>query len=139
MIAILIMGVGLLAMALLQTMNVRFTKSSQQRTVATTLAYEVIDMMRLQSGDGGLIDYGKIAFSDFSSVTPGNCARGTTAGIAENIARWKCEVRTALPDGAAQVSLSNTGLVTVTIKWGDVTWARGSESAETQFSITSQI
>ena len=38
MIAILVLGVGLLGFALLQTMSVRFTKSAQQRTVATTLA-----------------------------------------------------------------------------------------------------
>ncbi len=46
MISVLILGFGLLGFALLQTMSVRFSQSSNQRTQATNLSYELLDQMR---------------------------------------------------------------------------------------------
>ena len=46
MVAVLVLGVGLLGFALLQTMSVRFTQSANQRTQATNLAYDMLDQMR---------------------------------------------------------------------------------------------
>ena len=47
MVAVLVLGVGLLGFALLQTMSVRFTQSANQRTQATNLAYDMLDQMRV--------------------------------------------------------------------------------------------
>lgn len=139
MIAILVMGVGLLGFALLQTMNVRFTKSAQQRTVATALAYEVIDMMRTQRSDAGLGAYNQIKFTSFGSVVPGNCSRPAAATTAANITRWKCEVRTALPDGVAQVALAADGNVTVDVRWGDAHWSENAADVNTTFQLVTRL
>jgi type IV pilus assembly protein PilV len=138
MIAVLVMGLGLLGFAMLQTMNVRFTKSAQQRTVAVMLAYEVIDMMRLQRSDSGLGAYNSVTFDSFKDVTTGNCARDENADIANNIARWKCEVRTGLPEGEANIALNrNTGSVTVQIRWGDSNW--DADDPDTTFRVDGRI
>ena len=137
MIAILVLGVGLLGFALLQTMSVRFTKSAQQRTVATTLAYEAIDMMRIQRADSGLFAYNQVTFASFDDVDPGNCARAADATIAANIERWKCEVRTALPDGAAEIDLEADGDVVVQVRWGDSHW--DADNANTTFQLETRI
>ena len=139
MIAILVLGVGLLGFALLQTMNVRFTKSAQQRTVATSLAYEVIDMMRMQRADAGLGAYNQIKYGTYGSVVPGNCARPAAADTASNIARWKCEVRTALPDGEAEVTLGANGGVRVDIRWGDSHWEEDAADVNTTFRLESRL
>lgn len=139
MIAVLVLGIGLLGFALLQTMNVRFTKSAQQRTVATALAYEVIDMMRMQRSDAGLGAYNQITFGSFGAVTPGVCARPAAADIATNITRWKCEIRNALPDGAAEVDLSADGNVTVNVRWGDAQWAEDANDVNTTFTLVSRL
>ena len=52
MIAILVLAVGLLGFALLQTMNVRFTQSANYRSQATNLAYEMLDQIRLNRVSG---------------------------------------------------------------------------------------
>lgn len=122
LIAMLVLAFGLLGFALLQTMNIRFTKSAQQRTVATNLAYELIDLMRIQRSLGSY--YNAISFDSFSSVTipTTGCDRATAAPPSVNVNRWKCEVKSALPDGAADVNLEANGVVTVQVRWGDANW-----------------
>ena len=139
MIAILVLGIGLLGFALLQTMNVRFTKSAQQRTMATALAYEVIDMMRMQRSDAGLGAYNQITYASFGAVTPGACDRPAAATTATNITRWKCEVRTALPEGAADIDLSADGNVTVNVRWGDAQWSEDADDVNTTFTLVSRL
>lgn len=134
LIAMLVLAFGLLGFALLQTMNIRFTKSAQQRTVATNLAYEVIDLMRIQRSLGSY--YNAISFSSFSGVPvpTAGCDRATAAPPSVNISRWKCEVRSALPDGAADVNLAANGEVTVEVRWGDANW--DTEVANRNSSVT---
>lgn len=139
MIAVLVLGIGLLGFALLQTMNVRFTKSAQQRTVATALAYEVIDMMRMQRSDAGLGAYNQITYASFGALAPGACDRPTAATTASNITRWKCEIRNALPDGAAEVDLSADGNVTVNVRWGDAQWSEDADDVNTTFALVSRL
>lgn len=139
MIAILVLGVGLLGFAMLQTMNVRFTKSAQQRTVATTLAYEVIDLMRIQRAAGNLGAYNAVTYDAFEGLEPGDCPRDEDATTDANIERWMCQVRTALPDGSAQIVLAADGAVQVNIRWGDEHWSEDEDAVNTTFSLTSAI
>lgn len=138
MIALLVLGVGLLGFALLQTMNVRFTKSAQQRTVASNLAYEIIDIMRTQRSMGSY--FNGITFDSFSSADPTTaCARSADATASANIDRWKCEVSTALPEGKAEVKLQADGSLSVTIRWGDAHWAADQDDKATSFEVSSRI
>ncbi len=139
MIAILVLAFGLLGFALLQTMNVRFTKSAQQRTVATNLAYELVDVMRSQRSQGSF--YNGITFASFSGVTPpaGGCARVVAATPTANIDRWKCEVRKALPGGEAQVLLAANGVVSVEVRWGDANWETDTTKIDSSVSVSSRL
>lgn len=137
MIALLVLGVGLLAFAMLQTMNVRYTKSAQQRTVASNLAYEIIDLMRTQRALGS--HFNGITYASFAGLTPGNCAPSADATPANNIAYWRCQVVTQLPDGQAQVQLAADGAVTVTVRWGDSSWLTDVNQQVTAFSVQSRI
>lgn len=139
MIAILVLAFGLLGFALLQTMNVRFTKSAQQRTVATNLAYELVDVMRSQRSQASF--YNAITAASFGGVaTPtGGCARVVAATPAANITRWKCEVRKALPGGAADVTLLADGRVTVEVQWGDATWEADTNKLQSSVSVSSRL
>lgn len=139
MIAILVLAFGLLGFALLQTMNVRFTKSAQQRTVATNLAYELVDVMRSQRSQASF--YNGITYGSFSGVTPpaSGCARVVAATPAANITRWKCEVRKALPGGTAEVRLLADGRVTVEVEWGDATWDPDTNKLKSSVSVSSRL
>lgn len=139
MVAILVLAFGLLGFALLQTMNVRFTKSAQQRTIATNLAYELVDVMRSQRSQASF--YNGITYGSFSGVaTPtGGCARVSAATPAANITRWKCEVRKALPGGDAEVKLLANGQVTVVVRWGDANWQEDASKIDSSVSVESRL
>jgi len=139
MIAILVLAFGLLGFALLQTMNVRFTKSAQQRTIATNLAYELVDIMRTQRSQGSF--YNGITFASFSGVaTPtGGCPRVVATTPAANITRWKCEVRKALPGGDAQVTLSPNGQLQVEVRWGDANWSQDASAVNSSVTVESRL
>jgi len=142
LIALLVLGFGLLGFALLQTMNVRFVQSAGYRTQATNLAYDLIDLMRVQRTDtlnGGA--YGTASFAA-GSVTPsaGPCAWPTgTITQAQNIARWQCQVVKTLGDKAAASVSMNAGVVTVGITWGDQRWDKANPDTTTTFTLVSRL
>ncbi len=142
MITVLIMGLGLLGFAMLQTMSVRYTKSALDRTKASNLAYELVDMMRSQRSQASY--YNTVTYSSFTSLptSTGDCVypTGTTASTpTANITRWRCELRNAFPDGDAQVELGAAGAVTVTVRWTDAYWDSNSSAQKTSFSIQSSL
>lgn len=125
LIALLVLSVGLLGLALLQVLNVRYTASAQSRTVATNLATEVLDMMR--SNPRHVVLYNRITTQYFDGYAPpaGGCtSTGDTAASAlNNIARWRCDVASRLPSGRGSVVVAGneaTGFqATVTVTWTD--------------------
>ncbi|MET0580794.1 MAG: type IV pilus modification protein PilV [Pseudoxanthomonas sp.] len=119
MIAVLVLGIGLLGFALLQTMSVRFAQSANQRTQATNLAYDLLDQMRsnrLLAAQYTLASFG-------SGATGTNCTRTVgDVGINASISVWQCQVRKALGDGSSAVVTYNAGVARVTLTWGDQRW-----------------
>jgi len=124
LIALVVLGFGLLGYALLQTMNLRFTQSANQRTQATNLAYDLLDQMRANrfqaawySGDSG-------ASFDAGEVTSGDCGDRPVGAvdISENIQRWQCQVVRALGDEASANVTYDNGEVMVAVAWNDERW-----------------
>lgn len=143
LIALLVLGVGLLGFALLQTMNVRFVQSANYRTQATNLAYDLIDLMRVQRLD--TLNGGAYANASFAvgAVTPpvGPCSWPTGAAVtqARNIARWQCQVVKTLGDRASATVNINSGVVTVGISWGDQRWDRNNPETPTTFTLVTRL
>ncbi|WP_454831870.1 type IV pilus modification protein PilV [Pseudoxanthomonas wuyuanensis] len=121
MIAVLVMAIGLLGFALLQTMSVRFTQSANQRTKATNLAYDILDQMR--SNRLFAAQYTGASFDEDAAIPP-NCIQQNVGDIsvAINGTIWRCRVRQALGDGSSGVVAYNSGVATVTIRWNDQRW-----------------
>jgi type IV pilus assembly protein PilV len=120
LIALVVLALGLLGFALLQTMNLRYAQSSNYRTQATNLSYDLIDQIRANRALAGqyAIDAGS-----FGSVTGQNCSRPTAfVTPANSVSRWKCQVRAALGENATAAVQVVAGRVDVTINWSD---ARG--------------
>ncbi len=126
MIAVLVLGIGLLGFALLQTTSVRFAQSANQRTQATNLAYDLLDQMR--SNRLLATQYTTASFA--STATGAACDRAVgTVDIATNIARWQCRVRAVLGEGSSANVTYAGGLANVTIVWGDQRWESASARA----------
>ncbi len=122
LIAVLILGFGLLGMALLQTMNVRFVQSSNFRTQATNLSYELLDQVRVNRISRASYNGTYTALtSDADCKSPTGTSLTTTAFIKD----WRCRMGKALGADAQAVVTVNGDNVQVGISWNDQRWTEG--------------
>lgn len=120
LVALLVLAFGLLGFALLQTMNLRFAESANQRTQATNLAYDLLDQMRgnriVAVQYSGLIN---------ANATVAPCSRDVgTVAIATRLDQWRCEMTAALGTGSSAVVAydPDNRQASVDITWGDERW-----------------
>jgi type IV pilus assembly protein PilV len=125
LIAIVIVALGVLAIARLQTNMVRFNQSALLRSQASLFVYDLTDRMRadLQGAING--DYDR----DFTDGIP---TGGTLP--ADELAEWLTRVGERLPNGEGAVDTTGT-TITVSVRWDD---SRGEEAVEV-FSATQQL
>jgi type IV pilus assembly protein PilV len=108
MIAVVILSVGLLGMALLQSTSLRAAQTTNERSQATMLVYEMMDMVRSnrrQASQYGLIREGQF----FGDGRGGFCAVGAPAPAqrwAADRNEWVCAVRRAIPDARGRVTVT---------------------------------
>ena len=102
LISIVVLSVGLLGYAGLQTVSMKNNTSAFQRSQATMLTYDIVDRMRANKPN--LASYG--------------VAIGALGSYADVIS-WKNDVAAALPDGEASVAVHLDGTATITIQWDD--------------------
>jgi type IV pilus assembly protein PilV len=102
LISILVLSVGLLGYAGLQTVSMKNNTSAFQRSQATMLTYDIVDRMRANKPN--LASY---------SIAMG------TVGAFPDVVSWKNNVATALPDGDASIGVDLAGNATITIQWDD--------------------
>lgn len=143
LIALLILAIGLLGFALLQTMNLRFTQSAQQRTQATNLAYDLLDQMRANRAQAAWYAGSSGAGFEADDVDLEEEACQTrplgAVTLAQSIVRWQCQVVRTLGETANAGVTYNNGTVTVTISWGDERWDPEDPDAETDFALTTRL
>lgn len=135
MVAVVILSVGLLGMALLQSTSLRAAQATNERSQATMLVYQMMDMVRSnrrQASQYGLIR--ENAF--FGDGIGGACAPGAPQPAqrwAVDRDTWVCAVRRAIPDARGRVTVTGAVIpagggaatpatVEVRIEWCD---ARG--------------
>ncbi|MEZ0469632.1 type IV pilus modification protein PilV [Luteimonas salinilitoris] len=139
MVALLVLALGLLGFALLQTLNLRYTQSADYRTRATNLANELLDQMRVNSLSAA--DYPAASF-DPGEAPEGPCVRTvddaiTVTGDDGVIERWQCQVAESLgPQASAVVAYDPaSGLASVEITWGE----RFTADPQTTFEVETYL
>lgn len=122
LISMLVIGFGLLGLAMMQTLSVRFAQSANYRTQATNLAYDLLDQIRANRALSA--QFAQINEASFASTTGKSCSRVVDKYVVpeESATRWKCQVRATLGGGAHAVVTRSGTQTTVTISWSD---ARG--------------
>ncbi len=131
MIALIVLSIGILGLATLQTASLNFNNGASQRTQATVLAYDMADKMRANrpAAQAGAYD---IAFEDPAPA----CAAPSTAGtVAEqDISAWRMALACRLPQATGSIARAGTQ-VTLTVQWDD---SHGQE-APLQFQFTTAL
>lgn len=138
LISLLILSVGLLGLAALQTGGVKFNQDAYVRTQATNLAYEAIEWMRINRTTaiaGSYSDtYGQADAYD-ASDSDTYCTPDSTT-TADAIICWRVSLRENLPNGSLVISTpsgSNSNEFTITISWSD-RWRQKEATAATTSS-----
>lgn len=140
MIAVLLLSIGLLGMALLQSTALRAGQSSSERTVATMLAYQLLDMVRTNRVQAA--SYNLITAADFIAAVEADNGRSGICGAAvtpptpqwqADRDAWVCAAVRALPNARGSVTVdgavaavagppavaASPGRITVTLSWED--------------------
>ena len=131
LVAMLVLAIGLLGLAALQTQGVRFNHDAYVRSNATALAYDIVDKLRLNRDN--VTTYTTANFPDrnaepaggYTAESPpynctGNAAR--LSGAQADLACWLNGIELGLPLGRAtitQQAAPNAALYDITIMWLD--------------------
>ena len=127
MVAVLVLAVGMLGIAALQSITLKNASSSASRTQATLQIYSMMDIIRANRANLG--SYNTNVFADGS----GSGAPGTMDG-------WLDGLKTTVaPDARGRVvCFANNMTCTVGVQWSDEN-ASGGTSDPVNISITSQL
>lgn len=128
LISVLVISIGLLGMAGLQTTGIQQSHNSYLKTQASMLAYDMADRMRsnlqgVADGQYDSIDNGSLdLIADEPACSNANAC--TASEIAEiDIYQWTSadtegSLASALPSGHGMVS-NNAGIFTITVLWDE--------------------
>jgi len=124
LIAVLILGIGMLAVAAMQATGLRNNQSSLERSQSVLESYSIIDMMRANVN----------AARNNAYNIPMTCTAptGTARPNAEQAA-WINSLQAVLGDTACGQIACIDGTCTVTVQWDD---SRGSEGDDNQQLVT---
>lgn len=125
LVTVVIMAVGLLGLAGLQTTSLRQNLSAEQRGKAAQLVYDMSDRMRAMANRTSLVDleqYTENAAEEGSciSYTSSIIAAGCTSlqMASQDKFEWLNEINNSLPGGEGDVSVA-AGVYTITVNWDD--------------------
>lgn len=115
MVSLLVLSIGLLGLAAMQTTSVKFTTSAFQRTQATALAYDLADRMR-GNRLAALNDNYVVAIESPAPTCGAFVGTGNLRD--QDIAAWRNAMACRLPQGTGSVVRTNDEF-TITIQWDD--------------------
>ncbi|HZD53198.1 MAG TPA: type IV pilus modification protein PilV [Woeseiaceae bacterium] len=131
LIALLILSIGLLGLAGLQTASLKFNTSAYYRTQATALAYGLADRMRANRA-AALVGSYDAALEDPAPACGAPDLSGTVPQ--DDISTWRMALACRLPLGNGSVARNGDDF-TLTVQWDD---SHG-EDAPLQFQFTTGL
>lgn len=123
LVALLVLSIGLLGLAALQTTGLKFNQQSYQRTQATLQAYDMLDRIRANPLGKTAGKYSSVALG-YRPSSPPSCITGGTPGTCDSnqmadydIDQWNLAISTLISEGLGQVSIDASSICTITITW----------------------
>ena len=112
LITMVVVAIGLLGFAGLQTYALKSNRLALQRSLATMNAYSILDSMRVNKAQA--------ANSDYNQAYGGVAAAGTVAG--DDLSAWNSAIASNLPSGQGAITVVGTA-VSISIRWKEGTQA----------------
>ena len=137
LVALVVLSVGLLGLAALQSTATQFNASAYVRSQATILAYDMADRIRANRQAGLTGAYN----SPYPGVLPTCNAAVAGTVVQQDLAAWRSALACALPNGNGEVAFAgdatNGGVLTIRVRW-DESRDPGNASVE-QFEMTTGL
>lgn len=121
LIAMLVLSVGILAMAAAQGAAVKYTKVAQFKGIAVQIGYDLVDRMRANRNgnytyteDYDSDDDEEIVLPDCDADAAANCTAAQIAAM--DLGQIRLRLREALPGGGVRI-VPNAGAVDIFIIW----------------------
>ncbi len=125
LIAVLIMGIGMLGIAAMQATALRNSQSSLERSQAVIQTYAILDAMRVNA------PVARIGGYDLSTMT---CEYPSTGSlVANDLHHWIDDLHRSLGDNACGQIKCGSEQCSITVQWDD---SRGTEGDEEQQVVT---
>ncbi|OOZ41369.1 type IV pilus modification protein PilV [Solemya pervernicosa gill symbiont] len=123
LVTVLVLSVGLLGIAAMQTTGLKYNHSAYLRTQATLLAYDISDRMRSNMSAVTANSY-VTAYND-SGTAISNCSSASSGCSSVQMAQndlfeWKGTLSSELPFGQGQITrVSGSNQWTISVMWDD--------------------
>ncbi|CAK0772498.1 type IV pilus assembly protein PilV [Gammaproteobacteria bacterium] len=140
LIALLVLSIGLLGLAMLQTRALACNMSSTYRAQATNLASFIIDSMRVNRTSAVAGAYNSTIPTPLTScVSTVSSISGTIA--AQDLLVWRNLMACTLPSGTGSITqITNTTTFTILVRWEDNRCDQSaSASLTTSFSTSTDL
>ncbi|SDY37811.1 type IV pilus modification protein PilV [Nitrosomonas sp. Nm33] len=125
LVAIVVLSIGLLGLAGLQSAGLTHNQSASFRSTATMMTYSILDSMRANRIE---------AINGSYNITIGTSIPAVSTIPEQDLNNWLNELALRLPAGTGAINIAGN-VVTVTIQWDD---SRGALAAQ-QFILTTQL
>lgn len=125
LVAVIVLSIGLLGLAGLQSTGLTHNQSANFRSAATMMSYSILDSMRANR---------IAAISGSYNIALGAAIPSGSTIPEQDINNWLNELALRLPAGTGAINVAGT-VGTVTVQWDD---SRGALAAQ-QFVLTTQL
>lgn len=125
LVAIIVLSIGLLGLAGLQSAGLTHNQSASFRSTATMMTYSILDSMRANR---------TAAINGSYNIAIGASIPSGSTIPEQDLSNWLNELALRLPAGTGAINVTGN-VVTVTIQWDD---SRGASAAQ-QFILTTQL
>lgn len=143
LVALVILGVGLLGLAGLQASSLRAGTDAYLRTQANVLAYNIIDRMRANHEAVSNGDYDLASGASVTASTDcGTTSCSPTALADWDRKQWLAALAKQLPDASASIAATAAGdhtKVTVTVTWLEQRIQKGAAAGDTTLTVTTLL
>lgn len=131
MVAVIVLSIGLLGLAALQTTGLRNNHSAYYRSQATFLAYDIIDRMRANRDAA--------TAGNYNLAMPATPSGGSGIAAADQ-AEWINSLGNLLPSGDGSIAVNSaTGATTVVVQWDDQRAEGAALPVTKQFTVQTQL
>lgn len=140
MVAMVIFSIGLLGLAGLMSQSLSYNSSSQFRTQATFLAYDMLDRMRNNRNQASdpTLSYNIAWVANPAAANCYNTVCSPTALANSDKTQWKNALANLLPDGDGQVTdvvVGTSPIFLIEVKWSDPSAPGGTS----QFNLRTEL